>query len=136
MSVEVSAIYSRKTRIAGQPGEICNTNIEMLLMADKGQGAWTEKGKLDSLVYGKREKVHLPDQYTTIKKQWAVLINNQVFRICSNQSEAEAVRSKVIKTIEQVKDLEDEQEISYANLFNLNLFQSKVEQNVKRVNLD
>ncbi len=54
-----------------------------------------------------------------------------MFRICSNQSEAEEVRAKVNKTIDQVKDIGDNEEISYVNLFNLSSTQLEAEQKVK-----
>ena len=136
MSVEVSVIYSRKAFIAGQPGEMCNTSIEALIMTDANQGNWNWTGSIKTNELIGRNYQQQPDKYKTIKKQWAVLINSQVFRICSNQSEAEEVRAKVIKTIDQVKDLGDQEEISYANLFNLNSVQLQAEQKVKRVNLD
>tara|TARA_B100000700_G_C14805594_1_gene742701 strand:+ start:476 stop:886 length:411 start_codon:yes stop_codon:yes gene_type:complete len=136
MSVLVSVIYSRKVLIDGETEEIFNTDIETLIMQDANIGKWNLTGniKTNELIGGNYKQ--LPDKYTTIKKQWAVLINSQVFRICSNQSEADEVRAKVIKTIDQVKDLGNQEEISYVNLFNLSSTQLQAEQPVKRVNLD
>jgi len=136
MSAEVSVIYSRNVLIDGESEEIFNTNIEALIMQDANEGKWSWTGNIKTNELIGSNYKQIPDKYTTIKKQWAVLINSQVFRICSNQSEAEKVRAKVIKTIDQVKDLGDQEEISYANLFNLSSTQLQAEQQVKRVNLD
>ncbi|AIQ97577.1 hypothetical protein [Prochlorococcus sp. MIT 0801] len=132
MTIQVTPIYSRRywSDHADKVITSYNSNIESLIIEDSQEGNWKINGRL--VPYRKDPA----DAHTTIKKQWGVLIHNDIFRICSSKSEAEEFKEKLLRTIEQIKSIGDEESISYANLFKLSQGQLEVKPTVKRVDLD
>ncbi len=136
MNVTVKPAYSRpflKNETGASPdfndGFYFSTDIGNIMINDLKAGYWQADGNL-------HPSAICPDLNLSVRKSWAVLINDQIFRMCPSKAIAEQVKDQVIKTMNQIEELNDDVYISYANLFNLKHEFQKVEDGYKRVNLE
>ena len=129
MNVTLQLVYCRQIWNGGKAGgSFCSTDLGKVMMLDRSI-YWETNGTL-------QYEAKSPDTYLSVEKQWAVMINNEIFRLCARKVEAEKEKNKVINTMKQIEDLGEEEDLSFANLFELKEEYQKVERGYKRVKLD